>query len=109
MMLHNMFADRFGNNASFLTAANSYFTGLENNSLDEATVVNYIKEMDNNLGMWLVDYTKDNIDNWYRNMGIDPATGQFSGITVTDPITGQTRSYTGREAAQAVQALQNKC
>ena len=58
MMLHNMFADRFGNNASFLTAANSYFTGLENNSLDEATVVNYIKEMDNNLGMWLVDYTK---------------------------------------------------
>ena len=105
MMLHNMFADRFGNNASFLTAANSYFTGLENNSLDEATVVNYIKEMDNNLGMWLVDYTKDNIDNWYRNMGIDPATGQFSGITVTDPITGQTRSYTGREAAQAVQAF----
>ena len=38
-------------------------------------------------------------------MGIDPATGQFSGITVTDPITGQTRSYTGREAAQAVQAF----
>ena len=105
MMLHNMFVDRFGNNASFLTAANSYFTGLENNSLDEATVVNYIKEMDNNLGMWLVDYTKDNIDNWYRHMGIDPATGQFSGITVTDPITGQTRSYTGREAAQAVQAF----
>ena len=55
--------------------------------------------------MWLVDYTKDNIDNWYRHMGIDPATGQFSGITVTDPITGQTRSYTGREAAQAVQAF----
>lgn len=103
--LHNMFVDKFGNGASYLTAANSYFTGLENNSLDEATVVNYIKEMDNNLGMWLVDYTKDNIDNWYRHMGIDPATGQFSGITVTDPITGQTRSYTGREAAQAVQAF----
>ena len=100
-----MFVDKFGNGASYLTAANSYFTGLENNSLDEATVVNYIKEMDNNLGMWLVDYTKDNIDNWYRHMGIDPATGQFSGITVTDPITGQTRSYTGREAAQAVQAF----
>lgn len=105
MTLHNMFADRFGNSASFLTAANSYFTGLENNSLDEATIINYIKEMDNGLGMWLVDYTKDNIDNWYRNMGIDPTTGQFSGVSVTDPLTGETRSYTGREAAQAVQGF----
>lgn len=105
MVLHNMFADKFGNGASFLTAANSYFTGLENNSLDEATIINYIKEMDNGLGMWLVDYTKDNIDNWYRHMGIDPATGQFSGISVTDPQTGETRSYTGREAAQAVQGF----
>ncbi len=103
--LHNMFVNKFGNGASYLTAANTYFTGLENDSLDEATVVNYIKEMDNNLGMWLVDYTKDNIDNWYRHMGIDPSTGQFHGISVTDPLTGQTRSYTGREAAQAVQGF----
>ena len=99
--LNQIWSPYFGSGASFNNTAKTYFEQLEAGTITDTTILNYISEMDNSLGLWLKNYTKDNIDGWYRSMGINPATGEFSAITVTGP-DGKPKSYSAQEAAQAV-------
>lgn len=99
--LNKIWSPYFGTGASFNTAADTYFQQLSDGTITDSTIINYISEMDNGLGMWLKNYTKDSIDGWYRSMGINPTTGEFSAVTVTLP-DGTTKTYQANEAAEAV-------